>query len=498
MKAGLWVSALALLGLGGIAGWIIANQHSGMVAVQRSQGPCDDGAQPLHWAAPMDPGYQRSAPGKSPMGMDLVPVCAEAAASDVDVRIDAGVVQNLGVRTATVAHQDLARTITAVGTVRYDETSFQMIHARAEGWLEGLSVESGGATVNAGQRLYALFSPKLMAAEQEYLSALATDRPALMQAAGERLVALGYSVGQIDALRQRGAPAAQLLRQAKGDGVVTMLGVRDGQFVSPGTHIMTLASLDTVWVEVDVLERDAGAIRLGAAARVSVPAWPGRVWEGRVDHVYPSLDPVTRSLKVRLVFANADRALQPNMFARASIQADTQIQALSVPVAALIRSGQGARVVRRVGPGQFDVVPVQTGVRTDSHMQVISGLEAGDEVVVSGQFLLDSEANLDAETLRLRAEHMKEHGAAAHPTHEHASSKRPKSALTLARVIAVDPEGGRITLEHERIESMGMAAMTMPFSLGGDLDVSAFKPGDEVRFALAPGSMAIERLERVQ
>ena len=436
MKAGHWIAALALLALGGVVGWNMAPKQTESGVLSSVDGPCADGAQPLHWAAPMDPNYQRSGPGKSPMGMDLVPVCAESGSAGADVSIDPRVVQNLGVRTAAVERRDLARTITAVGTVAYDETSFQMIHARAEGWLEGVSVESAGATVSAGQRLYALFSPKLMAAEQEYLSALGAGRRALEQAAGERLAALGYSSAQIQALRRRGSPAEQLVRKAEADGVVTMLGVRDGQFVSPGTHIMTVASLTSVWVVVDVLERDAAAIEKGAPASVRVEAWPGRVWQGRVEHIYPSLDPLTRSLKVRLVFDNADGALRPNMFARAAIESDTRQQALSVPLAALIRSGQDTRVVRRVGPGQFDVVAVQTGLRAGPYIQVVKGLQASDEVVVSGQFLLDSEANLDAETLRLRAVQPEAHGHssdsphsadAMHMGHEHGAHAQPES-----------------------------------------------------------------------
>ena len=511
MKAGHWIAALALLALGGVAGWNMAARQTESGAPGGVDGPCADGAQPQHWAAPMDPNYQRSAPGKSPMGMDLVPVCAESGGAGADVSIDPRVVQNLGVRTEAVQQRDLVRTITAVGTVAYDETSFQMIHARAEGWLEGLSVESGGAMVAAGQRLYALFSPKLIAAEQEYLSALGAGRRALEQAAGQRLAALGYSNAQIQALRRRETPAEQLVRKAETDGVVTMLGVRDGQFVSPGTHIMTLASLKSVWVEVDVLERDAAAIVVGAPARVRVEAWPGRVWQGRVEHIDPSLDPHTRSLTVRLVFDNVDGALRPNMFARAAIEGGTRQQVLSLPRAALIRNGRDTRVVRRVGPGQYDVVAVQTGLRAGAYMQVLTGVQAGDEVVVAGQFLLDSEANLDAESLRQRAVQSAAHNHASvnsqpddasHMRHEHGAHAQPEStsadAWTRGRVVAVDVAARRITLKHERIESVGMAAMTMPFKAIDAIDLPAFKPGDDVRFALSPETMAIVQLERVQ
>lgn len=593
------ISAL-LLTVGAVLGWLFAggSSHDMAGAATGGDGPCAGGAQPLHWAAPMDPSYQRDAPGKSPMGMDLVPVCPGGGSpGGADVTIDPAIVQNLGLRTATVERRVLSRAIPAVGTVGYDENSFQMIHARAEGWLEKLWVESEGAAVKCGEPLYALFSPKLVAAEQEYLTARASGREALIQAAGERLAALGYSQAQIRTLRSRGKPALQLRRAAEADGVVAMLGVRDGQFIAPGTHMMTLASLDTVWVLVDLMERDAGMVHQGLPATASVDAYPGRQWHGRVDYIYPSLDAMTRTVKVRLVFDNSDGALRPNMFTRASIQTAALADALSVPAAAVIRSGRGARVVKRVGAGTFDVVSVRTGLRAGDVVQVLEGLAAGDEVVVSGQFLIDSEANLDAEALRLKAavprgqavgvvreldasagtitlEHgpitplgknglampgmtmpfelatdslgvqpgdtvdvtisqatagryqvtmLHPHqdknadgpamgadampGSAAMDTRHDADAMGAESMdgtampmasgtmLTRGRVVAVDLDQRRITLEHEAIESMGMPAMTMPFPVAPSIDLNAVKAGDELTFGLDPQTMAVNQLE---
>lgn len=568
------MAALVLLLVGAGAGlWFgAAPQNS---AAAEGDGPCAGGAQPVHWAAPMDPSYQRKAPGKSPMGMDLVPVCAEGGSGGgVDVRIDAHVVNNLGLRTGVVARGALPRDIAAVGVVSYDENSFQMIHARAEGWLENLAVESEGARVERDQALYALFSPKLVAAEQEYLSAGRSQRPALVAAAAERLLALGYSREQIAALERRGTPDKHLLRRAQSDAVVSMLGVRDGQFVSPGTHMMTLASLNTVWVLVDVMERDAAHLRPGLEASAQVDAWPGRRWQGRVEHVYPSLDALTRTLRVRLVFDNSDGALRPNMFAHATIHAAPLADVLSVPAAAVIRSGQGQRVVRRIEAGGFDVVPVRTGVQAGDRVQVLDGLQAGDEVVVSGQFLIDSEANLDAEALRLKAAHpqgrtravinaldsaarritlrheaiqpMGEQGLSMpgmtmpfelavdadgfepgdrvevvvrqpgpgrfevvqldaladqpHAGHDHAAmhgnaAPAERGELTRGRVVSIEPQRRRVTLQHEAIESVGMAAMTMPFAWAPALPIPDLEPGDEVRFSIDPETMQIDRLE---
>lgn len=460
------ISSVLLLALGGGIGWFFAGSasHDASRTEAGSTGPCAGGVAPVHWVAPMDPSYTRDGPGKSPMGMDLVPVCPGGGSADgADVTIDPAVVQNLGLRTATAEPRVLSRVIPAVGTVAYDENSFQMIHARAEGWLEKLSVESEGAAVSAGDPLYALFSPKLVAAEQEYLTARASGREALIQAAGERLVALGYSGAQVRALRSRGEPAQQLRRLAEADGVVAMLGVRDGQFIAPGTHMMTLASLKTVWVLVDLMERDAGMVHQGLPAIAGVDAYPGREWHGRVDYVYPSLDSATRTVKVRLIFDNSDGALRPNMFTRASIQTEALANVLSVPAAAVIRSGRGERVVKRIGDGAFDVVPVRTGLRAGEHIQVLEGLSAGDDVVVSGQFLIDSEANLDAEALRLKA-------------------ALPRGQTT-GVVREMDVAAGTITLEHGPITPLGenglsMPGMTMPFELTAES--AGVQPGDTV------------------
>lgn len=465
-----------LITFGAALGWLISTQtqmpHEMPTAQSGGDGPCAGGAPASHWAAPMDPSYQRDGPGKSPMGMDLVPVCPGGdSASGADVTIDPAIVQNLGLRTATAERRALSREIKAVGTVSYDEDSFEMIHARAEGWLERLQIESEGAAVKAGEPLYSLFSPKLVAAEREYLTARDSGRTGLIRAAEDRLQALGYSADQIESLRSRGKPAQQLRRIAREDGVVAMLGVRDGQFIAPGTHMMTLASLTTVWVLVDLLERDAGLVHQGQAASATFDAYPGREWNGKVDYVYPSLDSATRTAKVRLVFDNGDGALRPNMFARASIHTAAQADAVTIPTAAVIRGGHGDRVVKRVGDGAFEVLPIHTGLHAGDVVQVLEGLSAGDEIVISGQFLLDSEANLDAEALRMKA--LKPQGKAQ------------------GRITELDRTAGTITLAHGPITPTGengltIPGMTMPFELATNSE--GFQPGDEVEVTISqPG-----------
>ncbi len=262
--------------------------------------------------------------------------------------------------------------------------------------------------------------------------------------------------------------ADQIRLRAPTDAVVTMLGVREGQFVAPGTHIMTLASLRKVWVVVDVLERDASIVTVGQKVRAEVSSWPGRAWSGQVDYVYPSLDPRTRTLRLRLVLDNADAALRPNMFARVTISAPDAEETLVVPRSAVIRGAQGDRVVLALGAGRYRVVAVRAGRVDAGQVQILQGLEAGAQVVVDGQFLIDSEANVDAEALRLNAE-----------------PRRPEVARGQARAVIHDLAPGQIELAHEPIRPLGesgiqMPAMRMKFELDPQLAALGLLPGQSV------------------
>ena len=443
-------------------------------------GPCADGAAAEYWVAPMDANFRRDAPGKSPMGMDLVPFCGEDTGG-ADVAISPQVAQNLGVRTAAVERSSLTMPVRAVGTVGWNEDSFQMIHTRAEGWLEQFAIAAEGDDVESGQTLYALFAPKLAAAEAEYIAAVGNSR--LRDAAAARLQALGYTNAQVRAVARRGSAAERQVRAAPGDLTVVALGARQGQFVMPGTHVMTLADLSTVWLTVQVPESQAHAIRTGLPAVATVAAHPEQTWAGTVDHIYPMLDTATRSLRVRLAFDNTDRRLRPGMFAAAVIQTPSINNALVVPSQAVIRTGEGARVVKAVGDGGFDVVAVKTGHAAGEKMQILDGLRDGDRVVTSGQFLLDSEANVDAEALRLAAANV--------PTGE-----------AEATIQSVDAQARSIMLQHGAFEPVGsngmsMPGMTMGFGLAEDLDLSNLSAGDRVRVTVenpSPGTYTVTHI----
>ena len=355
----------------------------------------------LYWQAPMDPNYHSAKPGTSPMGMALVPVYAGGSNDNADVKIDPDVVNNLGVRTAEVRQGSLSNRIEAVGYVGYDEDTVTSINTRADGWIEKLAVNSVGATVQRGQLLYELFSPKLATAEREYLTALGSGSRPLTDASQQRMQALGFTAGQVLALQRTRKVSDRVARYAEHAGVVTSLRVREGGYATLATPVMKIADLSTVWVLVEVDEGQAALLHKGQQATATFDAFPGQPWAGTVDYVYPDLSATTRTVKLRLRFDNQDRRLQPNMFAHVRIAAAPQTGAVYIPNQALIQTGHSQRVIVALGQGRFDVCPVEAGTTSGDQVEILKGLRPGQRVVTSAQFMLDSEANVNAAALRL-------------------------------------------------------------------------------------------------
>ena len=380
----------------------------------------------LYWVAPMDPSYRRDAPGKSPMGMDLVPVYAdELDGQPVVVSIDPTVINNLGVRSEPAAFSPLSRRIETVGYVAYDEDTVQHVHTRVEGWIERLATKATGDAVRRDQLLFELYSPTLVNAQQEFLAALRSNNSVLLTASRDRLVALGITAGEIDELKREREVRQRVRVYAETDGVIAHLGVREGIYVTPSTEVMSIAKLDRVWVIAEVFERQAGWVRAGQDAEVELDYVPGRTWRGTVDYVYPELDPRTRTLRVRLRFDNQAEALRPNMFARVGILGDNTEPVVHVPREALIRGGKTDRVVIALGDGRFRSRPVEVGIESGDRVAIRKGLGAGERVVTSGQFLIDSESNIETALGRMSGTAAtaetgahETHGDEAAPAHE--------------------------------------------------------------------------------
>jgi Cu(I)/Ag(I) efflux system membrane fusion protein len=356
----------------------------------------------LYWVAPMDANYRRDEPGKSPMGMDLVPVYADEVDSQPGtVKIDPTVVNNLGVRTARAERGALSRHIDTVGYVQFDEDTLHHVHTRVDGWIEKLATNATGDPVEQGQLLFELYSPTLVNAQQEFLAALRSNNAVLRQASRERLTALGVTEGEIARLEKERTVRQRVRVYAEADGVIAHLAVREGIFVTPANEVMSIAELDKVWVLAEVFEREAAWVKPGQMAMVELDYLPGKMWHGTVDYVYPELDPKTRTLTVRIRFDNEDEMLRPNMFARVTIYAEDTGSVVHVPREAVIRGGTIDRVVVALGEGSYRSRKVTLGIESHDRVAIRSGLEAGEEIVVSGQFLIDSESNIEAALARM-------------------------------------------------------------------------------------------------
>ena len=361
-------------------------------------------ASPLYWVAPMDPDYRRDGPGKSPMGMDLVPVYADNGLDADDpgmIFISPDVVNNLGVRTAQVERRSMHTRITTVGYVQYDEDQLVHIHPRVEGWIERLYVQAAGDPVEAGEPLYSLYSPQLVNAQEELLLALNRDNERFVQAAEDQLRALQISDAEINDLRNTRQVKQTLTFYAPQSGVVDNLNIREGFFVGPGTTLMSIGSLNDVWVEAEVFERQAALVEAGLPVTMSLDYLPGRLWEGSVDYVYPTLNAQTRTARIRLRFENPDSLLKPNMFAQVTILADAADDVLVIPREAVIRTARQDRVVLAAGGGRFKSVAVSLGRLDDQYAEISHGVEEGERVVVSAQFLLDSESSQTSDFMRM-------------------------------------------------------------------------------------------------
>jgi len=438
----------------------------------------------LYWVAPMDANYRRDEPGKSPMGMDLVPVYDEGAG--LSVKISPAVENNMGVRTAVAEYNKLWRRVETVGYVDFDENRIAHIHLRTKGWIEKLMVKSEGERVKKGQLLFEVYSPELVNAEEEYLQALGSGSRRLIPASKERLLALGISEKQIATLRRTRKVEQYVQVYAPQNGIIDKLNVREGMFVMPSKEVMSLADLSSVWLLAEVFEKQADWIKTGQSADVKLSYLPGRTWEGKVEYIYPSLNAKTRTLKVRLRFDNVDESLKPNMFADVTIYSGPKSEIIVIPREALIRTGSDDRVILSMGKGRFQPRTVRAGIESGDWVEIASGLDEGDVVVTSGQFLIDSEASLKASFQRMTSKQVPEIKQDMPVKGEMKDGMR--AAITGKGVVnAVMADKNKINMSHEPIEALNWPDMTMDFDVSSEIDLSGFKPGDQVMFELKEG-----------
>lgn len=358
-----------------------------------------------YWVAPMDPNFRRDGPGKSPMGMDLIPVYEEqngkADDDETSLWIDAAVVNNIGVRTTEVVPGTLPRQISTVGFISPNENSIGDFYIRAPGWVEELAVKTVGEKVASGDLLFRFHSPELVSAQAEFLQAQNRGNAILIDAARERLFSLGISAEQIDTIVKTGKIQRLVDVRAHRSGTVLELGVREGAHVALDDQIISIADLSSVWVLVDLFENEALWVEAGQKATVRLGFEPARTWQGTIDYVYPTVDADSRSVRARIILDNSDGALRPNMYANVKIEASPGRESLVIPQSALIRTSKGDRVVLALENGRFRPAEVVAGIEAGNRVEILQGLSAGEVVVTAAQFLIDSEASLDASLLRL-------------------------------------------------------------------------------------------------
>ena len=439
----------------------------------------------LYWVAPMDPNYKRDEPGKSPMGMDLVPVYAGDELSGDEITISPAVENNLGVRTAPATVRPLWRRISATGYVGFDEKRISHINLRTKGWITRLLVDAQGERVKKDDLLFEFYSPELVNAQKEYLQATKRSDSRLKSGSVEKLLALGMNRAGIEALAKRGKASDNIRVVAPQTGIITVLNIREGMYVQPNTTIMSLADLSSVWLQAEIFESQAEWLAAGQAAEARLDYLPGEVFTGQVDYVYPVLDPKTRTLRARLLFENPGERLKPNMYARVSIFGKLHPNALSIPREALIRAPDRDRVVVALGDGKFRVFEVMTGMDSGEFVEILAGIEEGDEVVTSAQFLLDSEASLAGSIQRLDSAPIE------------LNQRRASSVFASGRVEAVAASKNRVRISHGPIDELGWPSMTMEFDTLPGVDLGTVSEGQEVRFQLKQehaGEYAIEHL----
>jgi Cu(I)/Ag(I) efflux system membrane fusion protein len=467
------IATIALL-VGGALGFGISHLNSGAdIGLNAAENTASNSSnEPLYWVAPMDPNYKRDKPGKSPMGMDLIPVYAEDLAGEQDkpgtVKIDPAVENNLGVKTTQVTLEKLSPRIETVGYIAFDESKLWQTNVRVAGWVEKLYINAVGEKVNKGDVLFTLYSPELVKAQEELLNAYQTGRSGLVKGATERLVTLGVDRAQIKAITQRGKASQTVAIKAPEDGIIASLNVREGGYLSPAQAVISAGPLENVWVDAEVFERQAHWMKAGSTATMTLDSIPGKDWQGTVDYVYPILDPKTRTLRVRLKFPNPNGELKPNMFANIALQPVSDDAVLTIPKSSVIRSGGMTRVVLAEGDGKYRSTRIRVGREADDKAEVLEGLSKDDRIVTSSHFMLDSESSQTADLSRIST-----------PQESTATTAWAKGEIT-----DVMTDHRMLTINHEPVPEWSWPGMVMNFTFADSVEMGELQKGQIIEFEI--------------
>ena len=376
------------------------------------------GTKVLYWIDAMNPTHKSDKPGKAPDGMDLVPVYDEGGAPATstvtgyaNVKLSSDRQQLIGVQTGMTEMRSLGRSVRTVGRVAVDETRLYKISTKFDGYIEKLYVNVTGQQIRKGQPLFSVYSPDLLSTQQEYLLAMraAKQSPSLLVAARQRLLLWDITPAEIQELERTGAARKSITIHSPANGYVLNKIAVEGARVTPGEPLFEIANLDHVWIQADIYESELPFIRLGSSAVTTLSYIPGRTWTGRVTFIVPTVDPMTRTVKVRSEFDNADGALKPEMFGDVVIE-QPERQVIVVPASAVLQTGTRSVVFVVNGDGTFEPREVQTGTKSGDFMEVRSGVKAGQKVVTQANFLIDSESRLKAALAQMDTPGGHQHG----------------------------------------------------------------------------------------
>jgi Cu(I)/Ag(I) efflux system membrane fusion protein len=434
-----------------------------------------------YYKDPMHPWYTSDKPGKAPdCGMDLVPVY-EGETDEKGIKIDPVVVQNIGVKVEDVVKRKLNRTIRAVGKIDFDERRIYSVNSKSMGWVEKLYVDYTGKLIHKGEPLMELYSPELVSTQEEYLQALQYRKKLesssleearkgsddLIQSAKRRLQNWDIPESEIKALEDRGTPNKTMTIYSPANGVVIEKMVQKGQNIMGGMELYKIADLSTVWVLAEVYQYELPWVKLGGQVEIELSYLSGKSYKGTITYIYPYLNMESKTAKVRVEVPNTQNFdLKPDMFATVKISSPVTVYDVAVPEGAIIRSGERNVAVMALGGGYFDPRDVKLGVTADGYVQILEGIREGEKIVVSSQFLIDSESNLKAAISQMSG---------------HASTPAGKSGTT--------NESGNISkpMEGEKAAAVGHAGMDMSKPMQGEKSTGTGQQGNQMTDTMKSG-----------
>ncbi|MBB3103343.1 efflux RND transporter periplasmic adaptor subunit [Azomonas macrocytogenes] len=438
----------------------------------------------LYWYDPMAPQQHFDRPGKSPfMDMDLVPRYAEGEAESPGIRVDANVAQNLGMRLARVTQQHFSQTLDVSGVLTFDARNVALVQARSNGFVERVYARAPEDLVAKGAPLADLLVPEWGAVQEEFLALRGLGQPALLTAARQRMRLAGMPGELIARVEKTGKVQAIWTVTAPIAGVLESLEVREGMTLVAGQPLARINGLSTVWLEIAVPEAQSAGLAAGQTVEAHLPALPGEILHGRIAALLPLASLDSRSVRIRVELPNTHARLRPGMTAQVQLQPGSERSVLVVPSEAVIRTGKRNLVMLAEAAGRYRPVEIRIGRDTGDFTEVLDGLAEGQQVVASGQFLLDSEASL--------------RGLGVPSSDRRAVAAQP--ALHESEGTIVGLEGGLIAISHGPFKSLGMPGMSMPFPLADPALATGLAVGDRVRFAVeqTDDGLLIRRIEKL-